>query len=116
MQARDKLDKYVLCYFCELVISFPNDSLGWITYATAGVMQGSLLVMCLIWKARQARLRIDDFGNKLGPDVPTVTVTRADSDILENNGVDENTSLLRRQGYAGQDRKNRGILSRLFSR
>ncbi|KAF8513720.1 hypothetical protein BU17DRAFT_77149 [Hysterangium stoloniferum] len=58
---------------------------SWITYATAGVMQGSLLVMCLIWKARQARLRIDDFGNKLGPDVPTVTVTHVDSDLSEES-------------------------------
>ncbi|KIM28209.1 hypothetical protein M408DRAFT_23915 [Serendipita vermifera MAFF 305830] len=38
---------------------------SWITYATAGVMQGSLLVMCICWKVRQKRLDIDDFGRPL---------------------------------------------------
>jgi len=93
---------------------------SWITYATAGVMQGSLLAMCLIWRARQARLRIDDFGNKLGPDVPTVTVTPVDSDLSEDNeegnGLGEHTPLLRIQGNGRQDGKTRGLLSWLFSR
>lgn len=31
-------------------------------------MQGSLLIMCIFWRMRQHRLRIDDFGNPL--DVP----------------------------------------------
>lgn len=35
---------------------------SWITYATAGIMQGSLLIMCLCWKVRQGKLDIDDFG------------------------------------------------------
>jgi len=38
---------------------------SWITYATAGIMQGSLLVMCICWKVRQRRLDIDDFGRPL---------------------------------------------------
>ncbi|KAG9055188.1 hypothetical protein FS842_002881 [Serendipita sp. 407] len=38
---------------------------SWITYATAGVMQGSLLVMCICWKVRQRRLDIDDFGRPI---------------------------------------------------
>ncbi|KAF8574828.1 hypothetical protein K439DRAFT_812505 [Ramaria rubella] len=56
---------------------------SWLPYATAGVMQACLLVLCILWKARQARLRIDDFGNKLGPDVPVVTVTNGDPDVME---------------------------------
>lgn len=28
-------------------------------------MQGMLLAMCIIWKLRQSKLRIDDFGNSL---------------------------------------------------
>ena len=28
-------------------------------------MQGSLLIMCIFWRMRQHRLRIDDFGNPL---------------------------------------------------
>ena len=43
-------------------------------------MQGSLLVMCLLWRARQYRLGIDDFGNPLdsssvlGADSPAQSV------------------------------------------
>ena len=44
-------------------------ALGWLVYAAAGCLQGTLLVMCLFWKARQRRLGIDDFGNPL-PDAP----------------------------------------------
>ncbi|KAF8523648.1 hypothetical protein JB92DRAFT_2704554 [Gautieria morchelliformis] len=88
---------------------------SWITYATAGLMQGSLLVMCLLWKARQARLRIDDFGNKIGPDVPTVTVTNGDPDFLEQEveGVDagEHTPLLRQQGNLGLRGKTRSLFA-----
>jgi len=35
---------------------------SWITFVVAGVMQGSLLVMCLAWKVRQRQLGVDDFG------------------------------------------------------
>lgn len=38
---------------------------SWTTYAVAGIMQGMLLAMCIIWKLRQSKLRIDDFGNPL---------------------------------------------------
>ncbi|KIP05433.1 hypothetical protein PHLGIDRAFT_30911 [Phlebiopsis gigantea 11061_1 CR5-6] len=39
----------------------------WSTYAVAGVLQGSLLVMCIMWRARQRKLGIDDFGNPIEP-------------------------------------------------
>ncbi|KDQ54104.1 hypothetical protein JAAARDRAFT_182472 [Jaapia argillacea MUCL 33604] len=37
----------------------------WITFAVAGIMQGSLLIMCIIWTFRQRRLGIDEFGHPL---------------------------------------------------
>lgn len=44
---------------------------GWITFAVAGIMQGTLLVMCLAWKVRQAKLNIDDFGEPLPASRPS---------------------------------------------
>ena len=44
-----------------------TDWTSWATFAVAGVMQGILLAMCLVWKARQNRLGIDDFGNPILP-------------------------------------------------
>ncbi|KAF8148414.1 hypothetical protein B0H34DRAFT_736950 [Crassisporium funariophilum] len=38
---------------------------SWITFAVAAVLQGCLLVMCIMWKFRQDRLGIDDFGNPI---------------------------------------------------
>jgi hypothetical protein len=34
-------------------------------FAVSGIMQGSLLVMCILWTFRQRRLGIDEFGNPL---------------------------------------------------
>lgn len=44
---------------------------SWITFAVSGIMQAILLGMCLVWKARQRRLDIDDFGEpvKRGPEI-----------------------------------------------
>ncbi|KAF7313199.1 hypothetical protein MKEN_01006400 [Mycena kentingensis (nom. inval.)] len=38
---------------------------SWITFAVAGMMQFSLLSICIAWKLRQRRLQIDDFGQPL---------------------------------------------------
>jgi hypothetical protein len=38
---------------------------SWATFATAGLLQGTLLIMCLCWRVRQQRLGIDDFGKPL---------------------------------------------------
>ncbi|KAJ8700953.1 hypothetical protein PTI98_003926 [Pleurotus ostreatus] len=46
---------------------------SWITFAVAGVMQGTLLVMCIFWKVRQQRLGIDDFGHSLAPPSPSAS-------------------------------------------
>jgi hypothetical protein len=44
-------------------------------FLVAAIMQGILLFMCICWKARQRRLRIDDFGHPLRnsplPELPT---------------------------------------------
>jgi len=44
---------------------------SWITFAVAGIMQGSLLVMCLAWKVRQKRLGVDDFGQRIATTAAT---------------------------------------------
>ncbi|KAH8833767.1 hypothetical protein DL96DRAFT_1694322 [Flagelloscypha sp. PMI_526] len=49
---------------------------SWITFAVAGIMQGFLLFMCILWKIRQHKLGIDDFGHPLSQRpafVPTVS-------------------------------------------
>jgi len=46
---------------------------SWATFAVAAVMQGCLLVMCCLWKIRQDKLGIDDFGNPVDPLIyPTI--------------------------------------------
>lgn len=37
----------------------------WASYAVTGGMQAALLGMCVVWKQRQVRLRVDDFGMPL---------------------------------------------------
>ncbi|KAI8972398.1 hypothetical protein BD414DRAFT_469382 [Trametes punicea] len=37
----------------------------WISYAVAGAMQGILLVMCILFRTRQHKLGLDDFGRPL---------------------------------------------------
>jgi len=41
---------------------------SWITFAMSGILQGALLAMCLVWKMRQSKLGLDDFGNALDDD------------------------------------------------
>ena len=67
--------------------------LAWIPYAVAGVMQATLLIICLSWKARQLKLGIDDFGNALfndssSQDGSSVTVVRGSyHDTTVSEGV-----------------------------
>ena len=67
---------------------------GWATYAAAGVLQGILLLMCLAYKARQARLGIDDYGNPL-PEEEDTAVAANGSNLPSDNIGDETTPLLR---------------------
>ncbi|TBU22816.1 hypothetical protein BD311DRAFT_704950 [Dichomitus squalens] len=98
----------------------------WISYAVAGVMQGILLVMCIIFRARQHTLGIDDFGRPLTPPpsypasqeaeapagTPAVEAAVGDAvhaDVRSTHGVDlvgevgEETPLLR-EGASGKRR------------
>ncbi|GAA5926670.1 hypothetical protein JCM10213_002419 [Rhodosporidiobolus nylandii] len=44
---------------------------AWATYFVTGVLQGTLLILCLMWKKRQAKEGIDDWGRPLdGADAP----------------------------------------------
>ncbi|KAF8740934.1 hypothetical protein AX14_006680 [Amanita brunnescens Koide BX004] len=45
---------------------------SWITFAVAGIMQGSLLVMCFFWKARQRQLGVNDFGQPIEVTASTI--------------------------------------------
>ena len=73
---------------------------SWIPYAVAGIMQGMLLAMCIIWKLRQSKLRIDDFGNPLdaGYDVVggiTISGANTDASLASTpDGSDINEGLL----------------------
>lgn len=69
-------------------------------FAVSGVMQGSLLVMCIAWKLRQGKLGIDDFGKPLGNNVDFVSSPEGIEIMGEEVGeeeadVREDTPLLR---------------------
>ena len=66
---------------------------AWISYAVAGVMQGVLLVMCLVFRARQHAAGLDDFGRPLhappsypeaasAPPAPTPALEAAVGDVV----------------------------------
>jgi len=73
-----------------IVASSPGTNwTSWFPFLVAGIMQGSLLVLCILWKMRQHRLGIDDFGNAIAPE------TQSGEIIREEEGMDERTALLR---------------------
>ncbi|GAA6025893.1 hypothetical protein JCM11491_001727 [Sporobolomyces phaffii] len=51
------------------------DFTGWAPYFVTGILQGTLLILCLIFKRRQAKLGVDDWGTSL---VPSSRVEGAD--------------------------------------
>ncbi|WOO84969.1 putative protein [Vanrija pseudolonga] len=52
--------------FCiSIAVREGTDWTSWMPYAVTGLMQGALLVICLLWKRRQKSLGIDDFGDPL---------------------------------------------------
>ncbi|KAF8627148.1 hypothetical protein AX17_006365 [Amanita inopinata Kibby_2008] len=67
---------------------------SWITFAVAGIMQGSLLTMCLVWKVRQRRLGVDDFGRAIGVSAPA-SETEDSAHVASQGTASEVTSLLR---------------------
>lgn len=79
----DKLDECVSFLVCVDVGLWERLLVAWLTYAVAGAMQGSLLVMCVMWHVRQRRMGIDDFGDpipSLDENSPPVFVTRGPGD------------------------------------
>ena len=44
---------------------------SWITFAVAAILQGLLLAMCLIWKVKQHKAGMDDFGRPIATDERT---------------------------------------------
>lgn len=82
-------------------------------------MQGSLLVMCIVWKVRQHRLHIDDFGHPLASEDQDVEATSssagdtstgyavtADEDA---NEAAESTPLLVKNTNAADGSERRGL-------
>ena len=57
-------------------------------FLVAAVMQGILLTMCLCWKVRQRKLRIDDFGHPLRDSpLPQLPAEESDEDSMEEDIV-----------------------------
>ncbi|GAA5969220.1 hypothetical protein JCM21900_001511 [Sporobolomyces salmonicolor] len=63
---------------------------AWGTYFVTGVLQGTLLVLCLVFKRRQAKLGIDDWGREVTPKGATLLPGRHG----EEHRAGERTSLL----------------------
>jgi len=67
---------------------------SWITYAVAGMMQGMLLVMCIVWKIEQGKRGVDDFGNSLvdvttsgSPSTDEVSEPSEDTPLIQPDGT-----------------------------
>jgi hypothetical protein len=62
---------------------------SWATFAAAGLMQGALLVLCIVYKFRQRRLAIDDFGRPLHPSSDEIdrAVEEVPASALPDTGV-----------------------------
>jgi hypothetical protein len=87
---------------------------GWIMFAVSGIMQGSLLIMCIAWTFRERSLGIDDFGRPLtdidifvsSPDPIPMALDVEDVPVEETVWVGEDTPLLatdqRRRNWVGR--------------
>jgi hypothetical protein len=66
-------------------------------YAASGIMQTVLLIMCFVWKARQKKLGIDDFGNPVAQDAPPIAPAISDTENQNQTRPDatEETPLLK---------------------
>lgn len=64
-------------------------------FLVAAIMQGVLLFMCICWKVRQQRLRIDDFGHPLRnsplPPLPSSTDSPDDGESAEEETMEEDS-------------------------
>ena len=61
-------------------------------FLVAAIMQGILLFMCICWKVRQRKLRIDDFGHPLRnsplPELPSTEDSLDDGESVEETMED----------------------------
>ena len=65
-------------------------------------MQGFLLVLCFVWKARQRRLGVDDFGKQLPGREPVPASTRSQSEPTAAANIEADVeSQLHRQPTLG---------------
>jgi len=62
-----------------------TDWTNWAMYAASGAMAGLLLLLCLAWKVRQARLGVDDYGMPLN-DPPIASDPGETAPLLNGSG------------------------------
>lgn len=98
---------------------------SWAMYAVSGIMQAALLAMCIVWKFRQRRLKIDDFGcsldsgssTPLTDDIDTVVGEVSDPQVgdgsFDSDAEDarEDAPLLAKPGHSGRKSRFFGWLS-----
>ncbi|KAG6887193.1 hypothetical protein C0995_000513 [Termitomyces sp. Mi166 len=61
---------------------------SWITFAVSGIMQGSLLAMCIVFHFRQRRLGLDEFGNPLSGRVVDTATPASEGTVVERSDAD----------------------------
>jgi hypothetical protein len=89
-------------------------------FLVAAIMQGVLLFMCICWKVRQRRLRIDDFGRPLRdsplPELPSadrlddgesVEEAMEDDSIMEEDIVSINPEEAEQAALLGHRKKRK---------
>lgn len=54
-----------ILFVVSIMLGDGTDWTSWIPYAVTGLMQGALLVICVVWTIRQRKLGIDAFGNPI---------------------------------------------------
>jgi hypothetical protein len=94
-------------------------------FLVAAIMQGVLLFMCICWKVRQRRLRIDDFGRPLRnaplPELPSsdrpddgesVEETMEDGDSMEEDIVSISPEEAEQAALLGRRKKRKIIRKR----
>jgi len=83
---------------------------SWITFATTCVMQGSLLCMCIIFRIRQNKAGIDDFGHPVLP--AGVVLVEGEETLAPGEDTplltSSNTATARKKGSEGGWRKRFG--------
>ncbi|GAA5862856.1 hypothetical protein JCM3774_006664 [Rhodotorula dairenensis] len=86
----------------------PNvDVTGWLTYFITGLLQGYLLILCILYKRRQRALGVDDWGNAL----PGVEGDAERSRTARNGGETERERAEARSGLLSPTSTSEGALT-----